>query len=119
MEHLSKGEELSGRYDVLIVGGGAAGLSAALVLGRCRRGVVLYDDGQHRNAASHAIHCLLGQEGKPPGELYATARAELQQYRTVTLRAGRVKQIASLENKFSAVCDDGTVMAKRSCLRPA
>lgn len=69
---------MPGRYDVLIVGGGAAGLSAALVLGRCRRGVVLYDDGQHRNEASHAIHCLLGQEGTPPRELYGIARAEVQ-----------------------------------------
>ena len=107
---------MSGRYDVLIVGGGAAGLSAALVLGRCRRGVVLYDDGQHRNAASHAIHCLLGQEGTPPGELYGIARSELQQYRTVTLRAGRVKQITPLENEFSAICDEGTVTARKVLL---
>ena len=62
-------------YDVIIAGGGAAGLSAALVLGRCRRRILLYDDDQHRNSASHAIHCLLGQEGTPPRELYAIAPA--------------------------------------------
>ena len=84
---------MSERYDVIIVGGGAAGLSAALVLGRCRRRIRLYDDGQHRNAAAHEIHCLLGQEGTPPRELYATARAELGRYETVTLYAGHVTQI--------------------------
>ena len=49
-------------YDVVIVGGGAAGLSAAIVLGRCRWRVLLCDVGQPRNRASQAVHCLLGHE---------------------------------------------------------
>ena len=52
--------------DVIIVGGGPAGLSAALVLGRCRRKVVVFDTGQPRNAASHAMHGFLSRDGTHP-----------------------------------------------------
>jgi len=107
---------LSERYDVIIVGGGAAGLSAALVLGRCRRRIRLYDDGQHRNAAAHEIHCLLGQEGTPPPELYATARAELGRYETVTLYAGHVTQITPRGNEFFVTCADGSTVTARKIL---
>jgi thioredoxin reductase len=56
-------------YDVSIVGGGPAGLSAAIALGRARRRTVLFDDGHPRNAAAHAVHCFLGSEGISPSEL--------------------------------------------------
>ena len=107
---------MSERYDVIIVGGGAAGLSAALVLGRCRRRIRLYDDGQHRNAAAHEIRCLLGQEGTPPRELYATARAELERYETVTLYADHVTQITPRGNEFSVTCADGSTVTARKIL---
>jgi thioredoxin reductase len=55
--------------EVIIVGGGPAGLSAALVLGRCRRNVLLFDAGQPRNAASHALHGFLSRDGINPLEL--------------------------------------------------
>jgi thioredoxin reductase len=64
-------------YDVVVVGGGPAGLSAAPVLGRCRRRVLLYDEGEPRNKASHAVHCLLGDEGTDLSELLAKGRAQL------------------------------------------
>ena len=107
---------MSERYDVIIVGGGAAGLSAALVLGRCRRRIRLYDDGQHRNAAAPEIHCLLGQEGTPPRDFYATARAELGRYETVTLYAGHVTQITPRGNEFSVTCADGSTVTARKIL---
>ena len=64
-------------YDALIVGAGPAGLSAALILGRCRRKVLLCNSGLHRNSASQAIHGLLGHEGRPPSELLAIGSKEL------------------------------------------
>jgi thioredoxin reductase len=94
--------------DVLIVGGGPAGLSAALVLGRCHRQVLVCDDGLPRNRASFAIHGLLGQEGKAPAEFLATARAELGKYPTVWSRATRVDDVRPAGNTFEYSCEDGT-----------
>lgn len=66
--------------DVAIVGGGPAGLSAALVLGRCRRRVVVVDAGRPRNAHSHALHGFLGRDGVSPLELLTIAREQLRPY---------------------------------------
>jgi thioredoxin reductase len=60
---------VDGSYDVVIVGAGPAGLSAALVLGRCRRRVLICDDGHQRTAASHGVHCFLSRDGISPREL--------------------------------------------------
>ena len=73
-------------YDVIIVGAGPAGLSAALMLGRSRRRVLVCDSGHPRNAASRAMHGFLTRDGMPPGEFLATARAQLRRYDTVELR---------------------------------
>ena len=107
---------MSATYDVVIVGGGAAGLSAALVLGRCRRSVLLFDDGLPRNAASHGVHGLLGHEGLPPRELLARGRSELERYKTVTVRAGRVAEIAAYGDGFSIACVDGSTATARKVL---
>ena len=71
-------------YDALIVGAGPAGLSAALILGRSRRKVLLCASGLHRNSASQAIHGLLGHEGRPPSELLTIGSKELKKYAAVT-----------------------------------
>ena len=68
------------RYDVVIVGGGAAGLSAALVLGRARRRVVVVDAGRPRNAPAAHMQGFLGSDGLPPAELLAAGRAEVAGY---------------------------------------
>ena len=81
---------MSETYDVIIVGGGPAGLSAALVLGRCRRSVLVYDDGRPRNRTSPAAHCLLGNEGIAPSELIAKSRLELREYERVVLLDDKV-----------------------------
>lgn len=68
------------RREVIIVGGGPAGLSCALVLGRCRRDVLVIDDDQPRNAASGAAHGFFTRDGASPAELRAIGRAQLEPY---------------------------------------
>jgi thioredoxin reductase len=103
-------------YDVVIVGGGAAGLSAAIVLGRCRRRVLLCDWGQPRNHASRAVHCLLGHEGVRPAELLAKGRRELEQYTTVEAHADRATEITPSETQFEVACGDGLTLRARKVL---
>src|SRR4051812_49709109 len=67
-------------YDVVVVGGGAAGLSGALTLARAGRSVLVVDDGTPRNAPAGHVHNYLGREGTPPAELYAIGRAEVAGY---------------------------------------
>jgi thioredoxin reductase len=67
-------------HDVVIVGGGAAGLSAALVLGRARRRVALVDAGEPRNARAAGVHGFLTRDGMPPAELLAVGRVEVAGY---------------------------------------
>lgn len=66
--------------DVVVIGGGAAGLSAAVALGRSRRSVVVVDAGTPRNAPADGVHVYLGREGTPPAELVRIGRAEAQAY---------------------------------------
>jgi thioredoxin reductase len=67
-------------YDVVIVGGGAAGLSAALVLGRSRRRVAVVDAAEPRNAPAERMHAFLSRDGMPPADLLAAGRAEIAAY---------------------------------------
>ncbi|WP_431925781.1 methyltransferase domain-containing protein [Micromonospora wenchangensis] len=74
-------------HDVVVVGGGAAGLSGALALGRFRRDVVVVDGGAPRNAPADHVHNFLTNEGVPPASLYATGRAEVARYGVTLLDA--------------------------------
>jgi thioredoxin reductase len=76
--------------DVIIIGGGAAGLAAALTLGRMKRTVLLVDSGQPRNAPSPAMQNFLSRDGTPPLELVRIARAQLRPYDTVRTLDGEV-----------------------------
>ena len=89
-------------YDVVVVGGGAAGLSAALVLGRARRRVAVVDAGTPRNAPAARMHGFLSRDGMPPSELLAAARAEVCSYgveliddRVVEVEEGFMLRLAS------------------------
>ena len=77
-------------WDCIVVGGGAAGLSAALALGRARRRTLVVDAGMPSNRFAHGIGGLLGHDGRPPRELYAAGRAELAAYPSVEVRDGEV-----------------------------
>src|ERR671915_611520 len=70
-------------YDCIVVGAGPAGLSAALMLGRCCRHVLVCDMGEPRNARSSGIHAYLTRDGVSPGELLELARREIQRYPNV------------------------------------
>jgi thioredoxin reductase len=100
-------------YDVVVVGGGAAGLSAALVLGRARRRVAVVDAGTPRNAPAAHMHGFLSRDGMPPADLLERARAEVRSY-GVELVDDRVVEIA---RGFSLRLAGGrTVTARRLLL---
>ena len=94
-------------WDTIIVGGGPAGLSAALVLGRCRRKVLLFDDGQPRNQVSHAVHGFLSRDGIPPAELRAISHEQLARYACVVVDRSRVVDAARSGNGFMVHTGDG------------
>ena len=95
-------------WECIIVGGGAAGLSAALVLGRARRRVLVVDAGQQSNLAAPGIGGLLGHDGRSPAELYELGRKELQRYPSVEVRRGEVRAAARHEDGFVVELADGT-----------
>ncbi len=104
-------------YDVIIVGAGPAGLSAALILGRCCRSVVVFDTGHPRNAASHAMHGFLTRDGVPPLEFLRMARDELRQYDTVSVRD--VEVVAAecrADKRFAVILDGGDRLISRKLL---
>ena len=73
-------DEWTDSAEVVVVGGGAAGLSGALMLARSRRSVMVIDAGAPRNAPAEGVHGLLARDGTPPGELLAQGRAEVRRY---------------------------------------
>lgn len=88
------------KVDVLIVGAGPAGSSAALVLARSRRTVLLCDDGRRRNAASRAIHGLLTHEGQSPADFKAASEAALLAYKTIKRMSERVTTLSGHDGAF-------------------
>jgi thioredoxin reductase len=104
---------MSERVDVLVVGGGAAGLSGALALARARRSVLVVDGGTPRNAPAAGVHNYLTRDGTPPAELMALARAEVRGY-GAEVRDGWVTTVRRDDDGFAAsLADGGTVLARR------
>lgn len=89
-----------GFYEVIIVGGGPTGLSAALVLARCRRQVLVIDAGRPRNWASHAVGGFFTRDGTHPKEMLRLGREELAKYGCVEVRDGEVTQATRLADRF-------------------
>lgn len=103
-------------WECIVIGGGAAGLSAALVLGRARRRTLLVDAGEQSNLASHGIGGLLGHDGRPPAELYAIGRRELSAYPSVEIRDSRVVGGSASDDHFELELDDGEQVRGRRVL---
>ncbi|GGF94704.1 thioredoxin reductase [Paenibacillus albidus] len=94
-------------YDCCIIGGGPAGLNAALVLGRARRKVALFDDAQPRNAVTHASHGFLTRDGVKPAEFRRIAYEEVLRYPSVEHWQHRVAAIRSVGSGFEVVTESG------------
>ena len=104
-------------YDVVIVGAGPAGLSAALFLGRCRRTVLLCDNGHPRNEASQAMHGFLTRDGMPPLEFLRVGREELRPYTTVECRDVTVTDArCGPSGRFETTLETGEVIESRKLL---
>jgi thioredoxin reductase len=94
-------------YDAIIIGGGPAGLSAALVLGRARRKVLVCDNGRQRNRHSDAMHGYLTRDGIPPKEFLKHAQDEVAGY-GVEIRRATVKGAKAVDGVFEILLEDGT-----------
>lgn len=103
-------------YDVIVIGAGPAGLSAALMLGRSRRRVLVCDTGKPRNAASHALHGFLSRDGLPPLELLRIAREQMRQYETVEMRDVEVTAAECRDLRFHVTLADGSEVQSRKLL---
>lgn len=104
-------------WDVVIVGAGPAGMSAALILGRACRRVLICDSGTPRSWASHAMHAFLTRDGIPPVEFRKIARAELRRYPNVEFRHCTVKSAKRAgKGAFQILQDDGRRVRCRKLL---
>jgi thioredoxin reductase len=102
--------------DVAVLGGGPAGLSAALLLGRCRRKVAVYDEGKPRNFMSPRVHSYLGVADYSPGELLETGRMQLGEFPHVTLHSARVDDLERIGQGFQIKLSSGAVSSARAVI---
>lgn len=108
-------DEYGDRYDVVVAGGGAAGLSAALVLSRARRRVLVVDAGAPRNAPAQHLQGFLSRDGLPPAELLRVGRAEIAAYGGEVERAS-VERILTADAGFEVQLAGGRTIAARRVL---
>src|SRR5690349_8932771 len=102
-------------FDVVVIGGGAAGLNGALMLARSRRSVLVVDAGQPRNAPASGVHGLLGRDGMPPQELLELGRAEVRSYGGAVV-TGDVVRLARTGHLFTVELSDGRRTTARRLL---
>jgi len=105
----------SNHWDVIVIGGGSAGLSAALMLGRARRRVLVLDAGAPRNRFAAHMHGMLGRDGTSPLALLADGRREVESY-GVVVRSASVVRTCSTERGFTVETDDGGTADARKLL---
>ena len=102
-------------YDVVVVGGGAAGLSGALTLARARRSVLVVDAGEPRNAPASGVHGFLTRDGISPAELLEIGRAEVRGYGAEVID-GRVASAGRTEDGFTVMLESGRQVGARRLL---
>ena len=93
--------------DCAIIGGGPAGLNAALVLGRARRSTLLFDDNKPRNAVTHESHGFITRDGINPAEFRAIGQQEISKYPAVEIRPLRIESVTKHDATFELVADNG------------
>lgn len=98
------------RYDVIIIGGSFAGLSAAMYIARARRSVCVIDSGSPRNRFAPQSHGFLAQDGSEPGAMLATARLQVAAYPTVSFIEGKAIRAAKTPDGFSVTLATGEVV---------
>lgn len=101
-------------YDVVVIGGGPAGLQAALTLGRMHRSVLLLDSGEYRNAAAKEMHNFVTHDGRSPEEFRAAARRDLRAYDTVEVHEMRATEVVDHEGLWRVTLDDAGAVDSRS-----
>jgi thioredoxin reductase len=102
-------------YDVVVVGGGAAGLSGAVALARSRRSVLVVDAGDPRNVSAGHVHNFLTRDGTPPSKIYASGRAEVARYGG-RVETGRVTDLSRDGDRFRVQIGRNAVTARRLLL---
>lgn len=99
--------------DAVVIGGGPAGLQAALTLGRMHRSVVLLDSGEYRNAPVEHMQNFVTHDGRDPAEFRALAQADLAAYDTVTVRRDRAVAVSEDDGRFWVELADGSSLEAR------
>ncbi|MFC4812864.1 NAD(P)/FAD-dependent oxidoreductase [Paenibacillus sp. GCM10023250] len=102
--------------DVAIIGGGPAGLSAALVLGRARKRVVVIDEGRPRNRVTKETHGFLTRDGVSPGEFRRIAREQLQAYPSVAFLEDAAVSAAGVDGDFRVATRGGAAVRAKKLL---
>jgi thioredoxin reductase len=108
--------EIEQQYDVVVIGGGAAGLSGAVALARSRRTVLVVDAGQPRNARAAGVHNYLGREDARPADLLADGRAEVASYGGSVVRGVVTAVQREDDGAFRVTLDGGGAVAARRLL---
>lgn len=104
------------KYDVVVVGAGTAGLSAALSLGRSMRRALVLDGGAPRNAPAEHAHNLFTRDGTPPEELLRLGRRDLEKYETVEVREGVATGASGSDGDFTVTLEGGESIEARKLL---